>query len=374
MNRHSNPLAPLTILMLMMVSPLRGENLPAVDLPACLKQSIEAARTLPYEGILAFRRRLEGNDLNVTLKVCHSSPDEKKMEILSPETLHGVLVVQSQKALWMTPLEDQTLNEEQKKNRENDARSLRWFRVLRDDTATIGLEDISLVVQNYILATTQTVSVANRKALEIHITPKPNNRPANSRPSLRIWVDEETKLPLKYERFDYNGHLEEKLEFQEITTGSTGAPCVLSTDGLEKIFSMADAEADQQEIQLDFVPLKPSRLPQGFQEKFSFRWKGHEGVTMHTLYTDGLARVSTFQRKQTDAEKAKQEQEPAESRDKVKKPNWANREAFIRELNGVHVFAVGDIPERGILRLLYNLEPSATPPPPGNPAPNPQNK
>ncbi len=363
MNCHPHPIVLLSLFVLMMAAPAGGDNAPAVDLPACLKQSIEATRTLPYEGILAFRRMLEENDLSVTLKVCHTSPDEKKMEILSPETLHGILVVQTQKALWMTPLEDKTLNEEQKKNRENDARSLRWFRVPRDDTATIGLEDIPLVVQNYILESTQTVTVADRPAREIHITPIPNNRPPNSRPSLRIWIDVETKLPLKYERFDYNGRLEERLEFKEAATGSAGVRCAISTEGLEKVFSMADAEAEQQEIQLDFVPLKPSWLPQGFQEKFSFRWKSREGITLHTLYTDGLARVSTFQRKQTNEEKAKQDKEPAESKDKVKKPNWAKREAFIRDLNGVHVFAVGDIPEKGILRMLYHLEPAATPPP-----------
>lgn len=115
MNCHPHPIVLLSLFVLMMAAPAGGDNAPAVDLPACLKQSIEATRTLPYEGILAFRRMLEENDLSVTLKVCHTSPDEKKMEILSPETLHGILVVQTQKALWMTPLEDQTLNEEQKK-------------------------------------------------------------------------------------------------------------------------------------------------------------------------------------------------------------------------------------------------------------------
>jgi len=342
--------------------PLAGEETAhPLDLPANLNRSIEAALTLPYEGILSFRRCVEDSDLLVILRVCHMSPGEKKMEILEPETLHGMLVVQSQKALWMTPFEDNNLSEEEKKNRENDARSLRWFRVLRDDTATIGLEDIPLVVQNYILSSTQTATVAKRKAREIHITPAADSRVVNFRPSLRIWIDEETKLPLKYERFNYNGRLEERLEFMEISTGSPSVSCDISTEGLQKIFSMTDAEVEQQELELDFVPFKPSRLPQGFQEKFSSRWKGREGITLHTLYTDGLARISTFQRKQTEEEKAKQAQEPPESRDKVKKPNWTRREAFIRELNGVHVFAVGDIPERGILRMLYNLEPVSSP-------------
>ncbi|MGC9326190.1 MAG: sigma-E factor regulatory protein RseB domain-containing protein [Candidatus Hinthialibacter sp.] len=322
----------------------------AENLADLLKESMEVSKQIPCEGVLSFCRKTpspEDEDRCSKVKFCRTSPDREWMEVIQPDLLKNHIVARIDDVIWMSPI-----SEEVKKKLPYDLRFHHWYRVFRDVTGIIDLKHYDLLVENYDLTLEGFGSAANRKASIIYIHTKWAGRRIK-RPSLRLWIDQKTSMPLKCDQIDYDGRLKESVQFESIQFGRDAVPCDIQTEGLEKIPPPPKRGEEKDEPKLDFTPFVPKRMLRGYKEVASnvFRWKEH--IVFETNYSDGLSTFSTYQRLQTQEEKEAQAQEAEEERDKVKK--YKGREIYYRESGGVQIVGVGDIDPCAMSYFLSNM-------------------
>lgn len=316
------------------------------DLASILKQSMQIAREIPFDGRLSFCRKVspESSTQFVTkVKICRQSADRERMEVLEPEVLKGHLVINQGEDIWVTPLTEEI--------RKQLPPFHYWFRLFHDVTGTLDLHQFDLLLENYNLIEEKSDSIANRQTQVIFIQSKHLDKD-RKRPSMRFWIDRETRMPLKCQQFSYSEDLLETIQFDEIRVGPSDSPCDIQTDRLIKLSPPPDNS--EEKPSLDFCPLKPENLPRGFKEIATHIFLRKDNVVLETNYTDGLTMFSTYQRRQTEEEKEAQAKEPEEERWKVKK--FKDKELFYREIEGIRIVAVGELGERSMNFVLYNMQ------------------
>jgi|HigsolmetaAR204D_1030405.scaffolds.fasta_scaffold00056_58 sigma-E factor negative regulatory protein RseB len=149
----------------------------------------------------------------------------------------------------------------------------------------------------------------------------------------RLWLDEETAMPLKSQLVDRNGNIIEQilfaeLHFRERISADALKPSV-ATDGFQWIYQ--DTQPEIRNATLDWV----IRPPAGFRLT---TWRvqaiaGSSAPVQHLVYSDGLASVSVF------IEPRNPQSEPIRGLAKV-----GAAFAYSRDLDGHQVTAVGEVP------------------------------
>ncbi len=352
------------------VSSAKGNRDPAT----LIQKVIESSKTIPYEGILSYRKcsydphkewiakvkifrpsetekRLEIIDMTIM----RPSKPEGKMETVPLQRLKGIVLLHTQDNLWGTHLEKEELDKLRK-----EMGSFSLFRLFWEGDR-IPLEHQDLLKKNYKISIDRSKPVAKRKTLRIDFRPKQDNRP-----SMKVWIDSETKILLKYERYSYKEKILETYAFRQIELGKTIESRTMNPEGLHKIYSTKHQDKKEEDPPLDFTPFVTTWLPEGFEKVSESRIR-KDRLGIHTKYTDGFAHLSIFQRRQTPEEKKKQEerekleaQEQKDQKDqkrkrKVKKYNFYGRDFLVWETRGLRLSGIGDINHRAIARTVAHL-------------------
>ncbi|MDP8243313.1 MAG: sigma-E factor regulatory protein RseB domain-containing protein [Candidatus Hinthialibacter antarcticus] len=309
-----------------------------------LRESIHASLSASYVGVCTYKQKTADGEWETWLNVNRGSEDQKKVDIIYPESMSSVSIVQTEGAFWMTPL-----NEKDLKKIQNAIKPIAWYRILKKGEA-LEFEDFDLLTQNYVIKKKGHETIAERPVWKLAVY---SNK--DTRPSAEVWIDKETKVQLKYIRYDANHEQVEKLKFNQIEFTQPPSSDVFTRTGLEKIIDIAQQEKKPPVAEIAFTPLAPTFLPPGFKRKFVHSWDGHNGPTLHVLYTDGFAALSFYQRFQNTKEK-----EWAAANDiecpKVRKFNFHGRDLYIRDIDDLHIASMGDIHPCEIAESLCSLE------------------
>ncbi|MGI6455603.1 MAG: sigma-E factor regulatory protein RseB domain-containing protein [bacterium] len=310
-----------------------------------LQESVQVSISVPYRGVITYKRVNDEENWSIQFEILRTAPNIKKITLLEPRSVKGIVLLQNQEGIWITPI-----NQDMKERIESERRSFLW-EWLFHSRESIGFEDLSALMNNYHVTVKQNASVADQDAYMVAINPKYQRRPA-----LRLHIDKQTKMQLKYERLDRHGNPLESFQFNSIEYHPAYEEHELSTDGMEAKYKEPDFPDPPKNIALDFTPFTTECLPDGFQKIKETHWQGRERTILHTLYSDGLARMSVIQRK-LGAEEIKKSLENPEPDDKpvVKKYERQGRTVFFRELDGVKIAIVGDVSSREIIRALTNM-------------------
>jgi len=344
----------VALLLSAFISPARCETASQEELARLYQQSFVLFQSLPYEGAYSYFRSTPDGDRNTVVNVRQRSSQERKYEIVFPEFLRGLVMFINSDGFWGT-----SLSEDEKKKFDKDLHFLPWnFFFPRNDPNKET--KLKFLLDNYSLSMEENKEqVAERKTFLIRIDPQ--NR---FRHSYLIYLDDETKFLLKQVIMDEEKKALEKMEFQRIRFDEKIAQEPLSTENLVLIhpYRKEDRKEEKKEEKqeekkpsLNFTPLKVEWLPRSFQKIDEFIRGDDEKQTLHTLYSDGLAELSIFQRKQTKEEKEEQEKE--KRGDQVKLWEWRGRAIFFCDKSGLRITAIGDLPNNALSRTLNQIKP-----------------
>jgi sigma-E factor negative regulatory protein RseB len=204
---------------------------------------------------------------------------------------------------------------------------------------------------NYKLALVAGGRVVGRSAVAVSISP--NDR---FRYGYRIWLDEQTAMPLKTQLIGDDETMPvEELFFTTISMPATVAPelvmSAVDTDGYSWVRHGGGDEPQQvSELQIDW---SAAELPAGFMQTDSaLEYMAHaDQPRVHLVYSDGLASVSVF----VDDGAAAAEQEEGLT-------TMGATNAYSVMINGSLVTAMGQVPAQTVHLIATSMQPqTATP-------------
>lgn len=141
----------------------------------------------------------------------------------------------------------------------------------------------------YTLASPGATRILGRPAQYITVQPRDNFRYG-----YRLWLDQETALPLKSQLCDRNGRVIEQIIFSELNTPATIDAELLKTSIVTTGFQWVrqDLRAQRLPMGSDWIVVNP---PQGFRVTVTrLQNFGGAGPVRHMVLSDGLASVSVF--------------------------------------------------------------------------------
>ncbi len=149
------------------------------------------------------------------------------------------------------------------------------------------------ISENYGLSFFGEDRVADRTAMRLAVTPRDDNRYG-----YRLWLDKKTRLLLRSELVDGDGHRLEIFQFNQIRFGDDVDPAMLEPE--EKDGSLVShltlATKKQEPVAKDHVPWQARWLPDGFRMAAADIRRAPSSLkSVNTMmYSDGLAAFSVF--------------------------------------------------------------------------------
>ena len=243
---------------------------PQADAKAWLAATKQAVSHLNYRGTVA---HLKDNRIE-SLQVLHRMSNGVEQErLLSVNTPMREVIRNAEKVTCYFP----------------DSRSMSVeTKPLRQSFLLDLPTDLTALSRHYTLSLGGTEHVAQRLARLVRIDPLDDYRFGR-----RIWVDVESKLPLKYELIDENGQVVEQMVFNSLSVEDSIPAQELSAstqfDGSWKVKQHETLPADSLIWTLDGVP-------DGFQMMSYTRLKRGPGnrAIDHILLSDGFSSVSIY--------------------------------------------------------------------------------
>ena len=174
--------------------------------------------------------------------------------------------------------------------------------------------------------------IAGRTARMIAVRPKDGYRYG-----YRIWLDEETALPLRSELVNSSDQPIEKMMFTEIRIGANIPDEQLETSIDADSFEWHQRDRARHENDAESVPLSFTSLPPGFSIS---RSEARDDGGYHVVVSDGLASVSIFA-------EPHEEGEPA----LAGLSRLGGVSAFGVRLENHHVTVVGEVPEAAVTAI-----------------------
>jgi negative regulator of sigma E activity len=167
------------------------------------------------------------------------------------------------------------------------------------------MDDARLLLRNYNVRVLDGDPVAGRNTYLVEVKPK-----SVGRPSMQLWMDAETAIALKMEKYDTQRFLREFFTYSEISFNPDIDEAVFRDQGTnpdrsnpgkmrdrEEIWNHRQGELDLDEVRKEtgLNVMLPGQTPNGFilqsvQLVVMRMWKN-----VHLVYTDGLAIISVFQ-------------------------------------------------------------------------------
>ncbi|MBI4278051.1 MAG: hypothetical protein HY660_06305 [Armatimonadetes bacterium] len=215
------------------------------------------------------------------VRVYHRPPAQTRIEYLASGARSQRLVIDDGRSRWYYD-------------------PARRLAVREISSGTDGLPptvNLHLLRRNYILQRGGVARVAGREAVQLGLQPRYPGRPL-----LRLWIDRETGLILRLERFDGRGHLEQLSTFTRVAyTPDLPAhlfawrpPAGTRTSAAP---SAERVPLDRLAARLGFppLPLTPAQIPAGFVLESTALLKVGRAQVGRLHYTDGLATLTVFQ-------------------------------------------------------------------------------
>ncbi|MGD8239348.1 MAG: sigma-E factor regulatory protein RseB domain-containing protein [Armatimonadota bacterium] len=159
-----------------------------------------------------------------------------------------------------------------------------------------GQHEWDHLLRNYRLRPEGEAVVAGRQAGRIALVSRRERRPA-----LRLWIDRETKVPLRTDSFDTDGHLVARTALNHVDYAAAAPQEELRVPEGWRHGWLGDGQPQRLTIEefaakADFTPRRPSYVPGGYV---------HRGLYGHTCprgrqyaeirYGDGLRTLSVFE-------------------------------------------------------------------------------
>jgi outer membrane lipoprotein-sorting protein len=256
-----------------------------------LEKVISAPKRVEFHGIWLKAFRYHGEWIETQQEIWHQRPDRTKILFLEPEKARGtVLLKEGGRVVF---------------RRQGNRKGARYIRHYTGGFfgEEVNARRLDLLLENYRVKLGEPVELLDRRATEVRIEPR-----YEQRSRLNLWVDDDTGLVLKMEKYDLDGALSSRAEFKDLFF-RLPAEVDLSAPA-----DTAESKADVRQVAVypnietfrsksDFVFYIPEWLPKGFMldRIRSIRKKDRE--IYHFLYTDGLSWVSLFERVATEPEK-----------------------------------------------------------------------
>ncbi len=281
-----------------------------------------AMRKLSYEGELIFHQ----NDRIETLQVAHTVQDDIERERLT--SLNGTpreLIRDQEKVLCVSP-DSHRVSVGPRGNP-------RGFREITAQTLT-------QMAGHYRLSAAGEARIAGRETQMLDLIPSDDLRYG-----LRLFIDQETHLPLKQQLYDDKGKTISLIMYSRIRIDpsipfETSRPSI-STKGFtlfQHDLSLHEADADSP------IRWRFGTLPAGFQVSDHFVQPNQQGQPKeHLILTDGLASVSLFIEAMLEG--------GLEGPSRMGAVN-----AYSRCLPEVRVTALGEVPERTVRLIAESVE------------------
>lgn len=240
--------------------------------PATFSSLVESSQ-LPYVGELVVNGK-------TVLRVTHGSGDRRRHEVLAPAGMRGEVIVDNGKTRW---------HHSPRTSQVDIAPSEQGYR--RPDMSERLLE------RNFRLHVMRKDRVAGRPTTVVDVLPRHAGRPFQ-----RLWMDEETGLPLRVERRTPQGTLISVSEFRTIQV-----PAKLPPDAFE--FALPPRARVTSSVQMiatgstlaelktpvPFPVKMPTYLPSGFEVMTVHLFENKGVRSIHWRLSDGLDMLSLFQ-------------------------------------------------------------------------------
>ncbi|MCC6441988.1 MAG: hypothetical protein IT210_00885 [Armatimonadetes bacterium] len=239
-----------------------------------------ASRQVGFTGIQMTTARTQQDVISLT-QITHRRPDLTLIRYKAPEFLAGMMVLDNgQESLHYIPGKPFLM-----------AVSSR-FNPARMDMYTYNTR---LFRANYRLSWGGKQIVGNRQCLVIEVKPR---YPGN--PRRKLWLDTETGLEMKTERYDSGGRLSMTTRFVEIAFRDTISDEEVSLPEKARFLNRVQRPdtpldlARSQEV-VGFQAMMPQYLPQGyaFYEASAIR-TGRRNMA-HLMFSDGMNTISLFE-------------------------------------------------------------------------------
>lgn len=258
-----------SLLLLLTIAPAHawfGENP-----DAWLKQMETALKTVNYHGTFVYIH----DDQAETMRVYHRvGPDGTRERLISLNGSAREVLRDDDEVRCILP-DDKAVFVEKRHDRGTVARG-------------IPLNAASNT-EHYEFQLLGTGRIAGRDARLVAINPRDELRYG-----YRLWLDQETGLPLRSELVDDEGQPIEKMMFTEITVGGEIADEMLESSVPGEDFKWHVRAADKETVLQNNSPVRFEKLPAGYEIVRTEVRGEAELPSYHLVLSDGLASVSVF--------------------------------------------------------------------------------
>jgi sigma-E factor negative regulatory protein RseB len=199
------------------------------------------------------------------------------------------------------------------------------------------------VTENYKLEKLPPARLLNRNTQVIAVNPKDAYRFG-----YRLWIDNETALPLKTQLCDEAGNVVEQVLFANITLPDSIPKSAVQSQvdvrGLQWVKQPAPTQASAATVQL----WRAGKVPPGFRLTATHTqlMDGATSPVAHLVYSDGLASVSVF------IETKSPNREQLDGLARV-----GSAFAFSTTVRGHQVTAVGEVPAQTVQLIAHSTKP-----------------
>lgn len=255
---------------------------PPADAKALVRAALDAPKHISYVGQLQTVRWGQSAATATIQRVEHLAPSSTRRTFLAPDALYGEYDI----TIGTTTTK---IDPKQKRALVDDNPSI--------DSATENTATVALLSSNYRAIIGPVEIVAARPATTVELV----NKFTGER-TMRLWIDNATKVVLAKERYRSDGSVLWRSRFDEIRFTNDFPPDLFSATipaGFQELAErrFADMVNSMQAVvdQLDFKVVEPHYLPNGFKEVgvdvSSFRGLRN----LHVVYSDGIRALSLFE-------------------------------------------------------------------------------
>jgi peptidoglycan/xylan/chitin deacetylase (PgdA/CDA1 family)/outer membrane lipoprotein-sorting protein len=244
-----------------------------------LRSGATAPRRVSYEGtksITIWGAQVQASQVHIY----HAAPDQTRLEYLAAGNQPGrIVVIKGRTMMEYVPARNQVVE--------------RLAPEADEERLTRGV--LPQILTNYNVNFAGTEAVAGRETRVINVQSK-----FPGRPSLRVWVDRDRRLILRFERYKADGTLQETAAFLNVQYDAAFAPdlfTVPAPPGTQVQQQRPPGRVSVAEIaqRVGFTPQVPSYLPSGFAERGSRVVNVQGQPTATFVYSDGLSTITLFE-------------------------------------------------------------------------------
>ncbi len=157
-------------------------------------------------------------------------------------------------------------------------------------------DNVKLLLSNYNSVSLGTETVARRKCQVVRLEPN-----TSGNPKAKLWIDTQTGVVLRNDRYSYDGKPATKSVFTAIEFPSKMSAALFTPPAQwKKVTITSDTSplsVARIKAETGFEPLKPTYLPQGYVlEGYYNRHTGSGRPAAVIKYTDGLNSITIFER------------------------------------------------------------------------------